>query len=71
MKFCHVANIYVFNHLKITALKICIERTRLINEMITKLIIYCLQSVGVSAVTGEGVEEFFQRVDEAAVEYEK
>ena len=31
----------------------------------------CLQCVGVSAVTGEGTEEFFQKVAEAADEYER
>jgi translation initiation factor IF-2 len=30
-----------------------------------------LKVVGVSAVTGEGMDEFFQAVDEATVEYEK
>ena len=30
-----------------------------------------LQSVGVSAVTGQGVDEFFTAIDAAAVEYEK
>ncbi|KAK7087815.1 GPN-loop GTPase 1-like [Littorina saxatilis] len=30
-----------------------------------------LRCVGVSAVTGEGTDEFFQKVDEAAEEYEK
>ena len=30
-----------------------------------------LQCVGVSAVTGEGADQFFQKVEEAAEEYEK